>query len=116
MTGRPCVFCGIVAHTEPSEVLHEDEEVIVFRNHLRWAPVMLLAIPKAHMTQTQLWIDPVIAKVASVAAAMGAEHCPGGYRLLANFGPDAMQSQEHGHMHIVGGMHLGPYVRRSSST
>jgi diadenosine tetraphosphate (Ap4A) HIT family hydrolase len=36
--------------------------------------------------------------------------CPGGFRLLTNFGYDAMQSQEHGHLHILGGTFLGHYV------
>ena len=83
---------------------------MVFRNRLRWAPVMLLAVPKQHMTQTQLWTDSTVAKVAAVAAYIGAEQCPSGFRLLSNFGVDAMQSQEHGHMHIVGGVHLGAYA------
>ena len=83
---------------------------MVFRNLLRWVPVMLLAVPKRHMTQSQLWTDPIIAKVAAGAAQIGAQQWPNGFRLLANFGPDALQTLEHGHMHIVGGMHLGSYA------
>ncbi len=83
---------------------------MVFRNLLLWVPVMLIAVPKRHMTQSELWTDPTIARVAGVAARIGSEHCPGGYRLLANFGRDGMQSQEHGHMHILGGAPLGRYV------
>ena len=71
---------------------------------------MLLAVPKQHMTQEELWGDAMIARVAAVASQVGKEKCPNGFRLLANFGHDAMQSQEHGHMHILGGMHLGPYA------
>ena len=109
-TARSCVFCRIVARKEPADILYEDEDVMVFRNLLRWVPVMLLAVPKHHMTQTQLWTDPVIAKVSKVAAQIGDQQCPSGFRLLANFGHDAMQSQDHGHMHIIGGMHLGHYA------
>ena len=83
---------------------------MVFRNRLRWVPVMLLAIPKPHFTQTQLWTDPVVHKVATVAVSIGAAQCPNGFRLLSNFGGDAMQSQDHGHMHILGGVHLGQYA------
>ncbi len=107
---RFCVFCDIVARQEPADILYEDTDVIVFRNLLRWVPLMLLAVPKQHMTQAQLWTDPMIAKVSKVAAQIGAQQCPSGFRLLANFGLDAMQSQEHGHMHIIGGVHLGPYA------
>ena len=83
---------------------------MVFRNRLRWVPVMLMAVPKRHMTQAELWTDPMVAKVATVAAEVGAQQCPNGFRLLANFGRDGMQSQEHGHLHILGGVHLGPYA------
>jgi histidine triad (HIT) family protein len=90
-------------------VVYEDEDVIVIHNILRWAPVMLLAMTKVHRTQLELWENDIL-KVGRVAAAVGAKLCPRGFRLLSNFGYDAMQSQEHGHVHIVGGTHLGPYA------
>ena len=71
---------------------------------------MLLAVPKKHLTQGELWSGQEMAKVASTAARIGKEQCPNGFRLLSNFGHDGMQSQPHGHIHIIGGMHLGPYV------
>ena len=105
---RYCVFCEIIAKREPAEVLFEDDEVIVFRNRLRWVPVMLLSLPKRHMTQAELWQD--MGHVGEIAARMGQEHCPGGFRLLSNSGPDAMQSQEHAHVHVIGGIFLGEYA------
>jgi histidine triad (HIT) family protein len=103
-----CVFCEIVAGREPAEVLYQDDEVMVFRNRLRWVPVMLLAVPKRHMTQAELWQD--VGRVGETAVRMGQEHCPRGFRLLSNFGYEAMQSQEHGHVHIIGGTFLGEYA------
>ena len=107
---RHCVFCEIIARREPSEILHEDEDVIVIRNVLKWVPVMLLAIPKSHITQAELWTNPAVAQLSRVAAWLGAEHCPEGFRLVANFGRHAMQSQNHGHLHILGGTYLGDYA------
>ena len=103
-----CTFCEIVARREPAEVMYEDDEVMVFRNRLRWVPVMLLVIPKVHKAQGELWRD--MGRVGEVAVQMGEEHCPQGFRLLSNFGSDAMQSQEHGHVHILGGTFLGEYA------
>lgn len=103
-----CTFCDIVARREPAEVLYEDDEVMVFRNRLRWVPVMLLAVPKVHKTQLDLWRE--MGRVSEVAVRMGEEHCPMGFRLLSNFGDEAMQSQEHGHVHILGGTFLGEYA------
>ena len=99
-----------MARRQPATVLYEDDEVLVIRNLLRWVPIMLLAIPKRHLTQEDLWTGTTMARVAAAAARVGKEQCPGGFRLLSNFGRDAMQTQEHGHVHILGGLHLGPYA------
>ena len=103
-----CTFCRIVARQEPAEVLYEDDEVLVFRNRLRWVPVMLLVVPKAHLSQEELWQRP--GRVGEVAVEMGRMHCPNGYRLISNVGHDAMQSQSHGHVHVLGGTFLGEYA------
>tara|TARA_A100001037_G_scaffold264371_1_gene255178 strand:- start:1993 stop:2307 length:315 start_codon:yes stop_codon:yes gene_type:complete len=104
------VFCNIVAKTEPADILYEDEEVMVFRNKLTWVPVMLLCIPKIHMTQAKLWTDPILAHVGKIAAYLAAEHCEEGFRILSNFGRHGLQSQEHGHLHMIGGVNLGSYA------
>ena len=49
-------------------------------------------------------------KIYNMLPGARAQLCPGGFRLLTNFGYDAMQSQEHGHLHILGGTYLGHYV------
>lgn len=104
-----CVFCNIVAGREPANVIYEDADYIVIQNILRWAPVMLLAMSKDHLSQEELWSQH-IGNVGRIAAQIGPTYCPRGFRLLSNFGYDAMQSQDHGHLHIVGGTHLGPYA------
>ena len=103
-----CTFCRIVARQEPADILYEDDEVLVFRNRLRWVPVMLLVVPKEHRSQEELWSN--LGRVGEVAIEMGLAHCPNGFRLLSNFGFDAMQSQPHGHIHVLGGTFLGEYA------
>ena len=105
---RYCVFCEIVAKREPADILYETDDVIVFRNVLRWVPTMLLASPKQHKTQAELWAD--MGEVGKAAIQVAQEHCPGGFRLISNFGYDGMQSQEHAHVHVLGGMFLGEYA------
>ena len=105
-----CAFCEIIARRAPANVRYENDHVIVIDNKLRWTPVMLLVIPKCHMTQQELWRNGTLALLGQIAVEMGERFSPQGYRLLSNFGPDAMQSQEHGHVHVLGGMNLGPYA------
>lgn len=103
-----CVFCNIVAGREPGGVIYEDDDIIVIHNVLRWVPVQFLAMTKRHTTQSELWDD--IAEVGKVASMIGHLYCPSGFRLVSNFGFDGNQSQEHGHLHILGGTFLGYYV------
>jgi len=106
-----CSFCEIIDGREPADVLYRDDDVVVFRNRLNWVPVMLLAVPRRHLTQGELWTSgESMGQVARAAAEMGSQHCPNGFRLLSNFGFDAMQSQVHGHVHVIGGAYLGEYA------
>ena len=108
-----CTFCDIVAGRIPARVRHEEDDFIVFDNLLDWAPTMLLLISKTHLTQSELWQSgDLFGKIGALAVKMGNRFCPNGYRILSNFGHDAMQSQDHGHIHVIGGARLGLYVRR----
>ncbi len=109
MTTAYCIFCDIIARREPGTIRYEDEHVIVIDNVLRWVPIMMLAIPKKHITQEQMWTD--LSALSAIAVEMGKKYCPGGFRLVSNFGRDAMQSQSHAHLHILGGDFLGHYVK-----
>lgn len=112
-----CVFCDIVAHKpwEPAAFVYEDEEVAVFHNVLGWVPVMLLAVPRLrlstdsgiqgrHYEQSDLWTR--MGRLGAVAVAMGRSHCifdgQASFRLVSNFGPLALQSQQHAHLHVLG--------------
>jgi histidine triad (HIT) family protein len=114
MSMRYCVFCNIIAGREPAQVLYEDAEVIVFRNVLRWLPMMLLTAPKAHLSQEELWSDA--SHAGHVAATMGRRYCPGGFRLVSNFGWDALQSQPHAHIHVLGGGAMEALTSRGGDT
>ncbi len=103
-----CVFCDIISGAAASNVRYEDENFMVFDNKLTWAPVMMLVVRKQHMGQEEYWQD--MSEAGRIAVEMGKRYCPDGFRLVSNFGDDAMQSQEHGHLHVIGGRFLGPYV------
>ena len=105
-----CVFCEIIARRSPGTIRYEDDDTIAFDNILGWVPIMLLVVPKLHMTQEELWRSGMD-KVGPVAVQLGLQYCPEGFRLLSNFGRSAMQSQSHAHIHVVGGTRLGPYVQ-----
>ena len=105
-----CVFCEIIAARSPARVRYLDEDIIVFVNKLTWVPLMLLVMPKKHMGQLEMWSSGLMTRLGSVAVDMGCMYSVKGFRVLSNFGPDGMQSQSHGHLHVIGGTHLGPYA------
>ena len=111
MTAAPyCVFCEIIAGRSPATVYYDDDKVIVIKNRLTWVPVMLLVMPKKHLSQIEMWCSNLMPKLGNIAVEMGCKYAPSGFRLLSNFGHDAMQSQSHGHLHVIGGSYLGPYA------
>ena len=106
----PCVFCEIVAGREPARIRYVDEEIIVIVNRLTWVPVMLLAMPKQHLSQLDMWSSGIMQRLGNIAVDLGCMFCPNGFRILSNFGYDGLQSQSHGHLHIIGGAYLGHYA------
>jgi histidine triad (HIT) family protein len=103
-----CIFCEIISRREPSDIWYEDDEYIVFKNQLKWLPVMLLLVPKKHMSQQEFWGD--FGRAAKLGTELGEKFAPNGFRLLSNFGADALQTVMHAHLHILGGTTLGIYV------
>lgn len=106
-----CIFCKIISGSEPATFHHKQDNFVVFENNLGWFSTQLLFVPKNHMTQSDLWSsNNLIAEMGFLANQMGQDRCPGGYRIISNFGEDGMQSQKHAHIHLVGGTKLGMYV------
>ena len=111
MSNRPnCIFCQIIAGQSPARVRYLDEEIIVIVNKLPWVPLMLLVMPKQHMEQSDMWGSGLMSRLGEVAVDLGWSLAPRGFRILSNFGREGMQSQSHGHIHVIGGMHLGEYA------
>ena len=105
-----CVFCKISDGQEPAKYRYLDDDLMVIVNRLTWVPLMLLVMPRKHMSQIQLWSSDLMTRMGNLAVDMGAMYSPNGFRVLSNFGRDGMQSQAHGHVHVIGGTNLGPYA------
>ena len=46
---QDCIFCKIAQKEIPSQIVYEDEQVLVFHDIQPAAPVHVLAIPKRHI-------------------------------------------------------------------
>ena len=105
-----CLFCKIAAGIIPSTKVYEDETVLAFRDIAPQAPTHILVIPKAHIGAVPD-ITPgnsaVVAHIFEVIPAIAVkEGLTNGYRVVSNCGPDAGQTVQHLHFHILGGKQL----------
>ena len=96
----------------PSRKVTRETKSSSSETKLDWFPVQLLIVPTKHMTQEELWLSAdLLGEMGKLAVDLGCRLCPDGYRIVSNFGQDALQTQLHGHIHVVGGGPLGLYVR-----
>ena len=105
-----CLFCKIVAGELPSNKVYEDETILAFRDIAPMAPTHILVIPKCHIPSVDGITEENAAVVAHIFATIPAiakaEGLANGYRVVSNCGPDAGQTVNHLHFHILGGKQL----------
>ncbi|HEX2923372.1 MAG TPA: histidine triad nucleotide-binding protein [Chloroflexota bacterium] len=103
-----CIFCKIVAREIPSNIVFQDENVVAFRDINPQAPVHIVLVPAQHLSSL-LDIRPenshLIGDLTYVATVLAEREgiAKSGFRLVMNCGPDAGQTVDHIHMHLLGG-------------
>ena len=102
-----CLFCKIIAGDIPSTKVYEDDLVYAFRDIAPQAPTHILVVPKTHIPDCNgvaAENSAVVAHIFEVIPQIAqAEGLTGGYRVVSNCGPDAGQTVQHLHFHILGG-------------
>lgn len=103
-----CIFCMIARGEIPAQIVAEDELVIAFDDIAPQAPVHTLIIPRDHWDHLGDDVpaeirDAVLAMVPRVAELKGLSD---GYRTIINTGPDAQQTVQHLHVHVMGGRRM----------
>jgi histidine triad (HIT) family protein len=101
-----CVFCKIVAGEVPSDVVHEGDLVVAFRDLGPVAPTHVLVVPRRHhrdvgavaVAEPEALLE-LVRVAAELARAAGHED----YRLVFNTGAHAGQSVFHVHGHVLAG-------------
>jgi histidine triad (HIT) family protein len=110
MSGKT-IFQRIIDKEIPAKIAYEDDLCLAFYDVKPQAPIHVLVIPKkaivsvAQLTaEDQALIGHLFLVVKEVADQLG---LAGGYRVVANSGPDGGQSVDHLHFHILGGRQMG---------
>ena len=102
-----CIFCKIVAGEIPSKKVHEDDDLIAFRDINPQAPVHVLIIPRRHVASLDATSDAdheLLGRTLLAAQAIARDNgIAGAYRVVNNCGEAAGQSVFHLHFHVLGG-------------
>jgi len=103
-----CLFCKIVAGAVPSVKIHEDDEILAFKDIAPKAPVHFLVIPKRHISnimelgpEDSALMGRLVFKAQQIAQEQGCAER--GARFVINCKSDGGQTIDHVHIHVMGG-------------
>jgi histidine triad (HIT) family protein len=112
-----CLFCKMVRGEIPPDVVRETDRTLAFRDINPQAPTHVLVIPKEHHRNlgALATADPeLLGELARAAHAVALQEglvgdggIEPGYRVVTNTGPQAGQSVDHLHLHVLGGRGMG---------
>lgn len=109
MTEADCLFCRIVNHQVPAEIVAESESAVAFRDINPQAPTHVLVVPREHYRDVAAVAadDPhLLAATYAFAADVARTEGLPAYRMVTNSGAEAGQSVFHLHVHVLGGRPL----------
>lgn len=109
MTNSDCLFCQIAGGEMSADVVHQDDDLMAFRDINPQAPTHILVIPRKHVPsvdELQEEDAELVGKLFLAAREVAADEGLDGYRLVMNNGASAGQSVFHIHLHVLGGRPL----------
>lgn len=108
------IFDRIIRREIPADIVHEDEQIIAFRDISPQAPVHVLFVPKQGIRSLAEATDgdaALLGRLLLAAAAYAREQgfSDDGYRIVVNTNRDGGQTVFHLHVHLLAGrpMHGG---------
>jgi histidine triad (HIT) family protein len=106
MKDNNCIFCKIIAKKVPSEIILENEDLIVLQDIKPSAPFHHLVIPKKHIesiAHLEEGDKELISKLIFTAKEDAEKAGLAGYKLSFNVGRDGGQIIDHIHLNVMGG-------------
>jgi len=106
-----CHFCKIVSQEARATIVYRDEQVTAFRDIHPVAPTHILIVPNRHIESVNALVpedEALVGHLFTVARRLASQEgiSDGGYRLIANTGPDGGQTIYHLHLHLIGGRRM----------
>jgi len=107
MANGKTIFQRIAEREIPADIIFEDDLCFAIRDINPQAPVHVLVIPKRPlpgMSSVQAGDEPLLGRLMIVVARLAEQlGLSKGYRTVINSGPEAGQTVDHLHIHILAG-------------
>jgi histidine triad (HIT) family protein len=104
------VFKRIIDRELPADIVYEDDHCLAFRDIDPRAPTHIVVIPKKEIAsvnditdEDEQLIGHLYTTIRKLASQLKLTN---GYRVVVNCGPDAGQSVDHLHFHLLAGRRL----------
>jgi histidine triad (HIT) family protein len=105
------IFKRIIDKEIPANIVFEDDKCLAFRDTNPQAPVHVLLVPRKEISSLANATDEdshLLGHLLSTAHRLAVDlGLAQGYRVVINCGPDAGQTVDHLHVHILGGRPMG---------
>ena len=105
-----CLFCKIVAGDIPCQLIHEEEDFIVFKDINPKADIHWLFVPRHHFISLADLKTPkeveLLNTIMSAIPKLAKQHDIPGFRTIINTGAQGGQEIDHFHAHLLAGKHL----------
>jgi histidine triad (HIT) family protein len=108
---QSCLFCRIIRREIPAQLVHEDDDVVAFKDIRPEAPVHVLVCPRKHIpTLNDITPEdgPLIGHMFQAARKIAKQSGihQEGWRAVFNVNAGAGQTVFHVHLHVLGGRPL----------
>ena len=106
-----CLFCKIINGDIKGAIVHQDDQLVAFKDINPQAPLHVLIVPRRHIaTLNDLTAadDGLVGSMNRLAAKLAREHgyADRGYRTVFNCNAEAGQTVFHIHLHLLAGRGL----------
>ena len=104
------IFKRILDQEIPARIVYQDSLCLAFHDVAPQAPTHVIVIPKKEIPSLAALTDedgPLVGHLIGVIRKLAEQlQLDSGYRVVVNCGPDAGQSVDHLHFHLLGGRSL----------
>ena len=101
-----CIFCKICRHQLKSDIVCEDDNVVVFKDINPKAATHLLVVPKQHIVSLST-VDGadwrIVSEMMQIAEKTAKDLSLAGHKIVFNVGREGGQLIDHIHLHLLSG-------------